>query len=288
MIHFQNVSKKYFSDLALDSVSFSIEKGDFVFLIGPTGSGKTTVFRLIIRDLLPTEGTIEIGDINVQKLPGKKIRQLRRNVGVIFQDLKLLNDRTVGENVMLPLQFSGISEKDAKKRAEEVLESVGLGEAFLKFPLQLSGGERQRVAIARALVFDPEVILADEPTGNLDFETSKQIMELLESINKQGTTIFMATHNDRIIDTTKKRVIVLEKGKLKEDRRVKSEGKAHTTHHVEVVEAKHEKKDEDKTEKKGDMEEKNEKKEHKTSEVEMKEEVKKEDKISLESIADNK
>lgn len=229
MITFQDVSKQYYSDLALDRISFSIAKGDFVFLVGPTGSGKTTIFRLIIRDLLPTSGTISIGDIDVIKLPGKKVRQLRRNVGVIFQDLKLLHDRTVRENVMLPLQFSGVSEKDAKERAEEVLKSVGMGSAYSKFPQQLSGGERQRVAIARALVFDPEVILADEPTGNLDIETSLQILQLLEEINKTGTTIFMATHNDRIIDTTKKRIIVLESGKLKEDRKNKGEEKKHTT-----------------------------------------------------------
>ncbi len=248
MIHFDNVSKQYYSDLALDGVNFSIDKGDFVFLVGPTGSGKTTIFRLIIRDLLPTDGTITIGDIDVLKLPGKKVRQLRRNVGVIFQDLKLLHDRTVGENVMLPLQFSGVSESDARARALEVLASVGLENAFPKFPQQLSGGERQRVAIARALVFDPEVILADEPTGNLDYETSMQIMDLLEEINKTGTTIFMATHNDRIIDTTKKRVIVLEKGKLKEDRKKKGETKVehkeeekkHIEHHKEAP--KHEEK----------------------------------------------
>lgn len=221
MIHFENVSKQYYSDLALDGLSFTIEKGDFVFLVGPTGSGKTTIFRLIIRDLLPTEGKITIGEIDVRKLPGKKIRQLRRNVGVVFQDLKLLHDRKVGENVMLPLQFSGVSEKDAHERAAEVLESVGLGHAFEKFPQELSGGERQRVAIARALVFDPEIILADEPTGNLDIETSMQIVGLLDSINKKGTTILMATHNDRIIETTKRRVIVVESGKLKEDRKKK-------------------------------------------------------------------
>lgn len=246
MIHFENVTKQYYADTALDSVSFDIEKGDFVFLVGPTGSGKTTIFRLIIRDLLPTEGIITIGDINVQKLPGKKVRQLRRNVGVIFQDLKLLHDRTVGENVMLPLQFSGISEQDAKERAEEVLKSVGLQSAFMKFPQQLSGGERQRVAIARALVFDPEVILADEPTGNLDFETSMQILDLLEKINKTGTTIFMATHNDRIIDTTKKRIIVLEGGKIKEDKNKKAHHEA----------KKHEEKNEDKDEKKTEKEDK--------------------------------
>lgn len=261
MITFQEVSKQYYSDLALDKVSFSIDKGDFVFLVGPTGSGKTTIFRLIIKDLLPTEGTITIGDIDVVKLPGKKVRQLRRNVGVIFQDLKLLHDRTVGENVMLPLQFSGVSEKDAKERAHEVLKSVGLMSAFSKFPQQLSGGERQRVAIARALVFDPEVILADEPTGNLDIDTSMQILQLLDEINKTGTTIFMATHNDRIIDTTKKRVIVLEGGRLKEDRRKKGEDKKHVEH-----------------------EEKKIVKEEKQEKVEKKEDQVEEGKITLESL----
>jgi cell division transport system ATP-binding protein len=225
MISFQDVTKKYLAESALDKVSFSIDKGDFVFLVGPTGSGKTTIFRLIIRDLLPTDGNISIGEVDVINLPKKKIRLLRRNVGVIFQDLKLLLDRTVGENVMLPLQLSGVSDKEAREKAQEVLINVGLESHFEKFPLQLSGGERQRVAIARALVFDPEVILADEPTGNLDMQTSLQILDLLDSINKRGATIFMATHNDRIIDTTKRRVLVLEKGKLKEDRKKKGEEK---------------------------------------------------------------
>lgn len=243
MIHFNKVSKQYYSDLALDGVSFSIEKGDFVFLVGPTGSGKTTIFRLIIRDLLPTEGNITIGEIDLNKLPSRKIRHLRRNVGVVFQDLKLLHDRTVGENVMLPMQFSGVKEADAKDRAYEVLENVGLKEAFDKFPQQLSGGERQRVALARALVFNPEVILADEPTGNLDLTTSMQILDLLTEINKKGTTIFMATHNERIIETTKKRVLVLDKGRLKEERNKKSiektEHKAHAHHKVhQVIEVK--------------------------------------------------
>lgn len=258
MIHFDNVSKQYYSDLALDGLTFSVDKGDFVFLVGPTGSGKTTIFRLIIRDLTPTEGKISIGEIDLKKLPQGKVRQLRRNVGVIFQDLKLLHDRTVGENVMLPLQFSGVKEKDAKERAYEVLENVGLKDAFDKFPQQLSGGERQRVAIARALVFDPEVILADEPTGNLDIATSMQILELLEEINKKGTTIFMATHNDRIIDTTKKRVLVIEKGKLKEDRKRKGGEARHdvkddTKQHEVKAEEKTEQKDESRSEPKVDV-----------------------------------
>lgn len=285
MIHFENVSKQYYSDLALDAVSFNIDKGDFVFLVGPTGSGKTTIFRLIIRDLLPTNGTITIGDINVLKLPAKKVRQLRRNVGVIFQDLKLLHDRTVGENVMLPLQFSGVSESDARERAVEVLTSVGLENAFSKFPQQLSGGERQRVAIARALVFDPEVILADEPTGNLDIETSLQILDLLEKINKTGTTIFMATHNDRIIDTTKNRVIVLENGKLKEDR--KSTKPKHDTEEKKK-ESHTDKGEEEKKHTEKHQEEKAiDEKHHTKTEIEnKKEEPKPEgDKISLESLA---
>ena len=250
MINFESVSKKYDSDLALDDISFSIEKGDFVFLVGPTGSGKTTIFRLIIHDLLPTSGSIRIGNIDVLNLPTNKIRHLRRSVGVVFQDLKLLPDRTVGENVMLPLQLSGFSEKDSKQRAGEVLESVGLKKNFDKFPQQLSGGERQRVAIARALVFDPEVILADEPTGNLDMSTSLQIVELLEKINSTGTTVFMATHNEGIIVSTKKRVLVMDKGKIKEDRKSKEPKKVVTEEKKKAdsaegyVEIKEEKKEE--------------------------------------------
>ncbi len=273
MIHFEDVSKQYYSDLALDGLTFTIDKGDFVFLVGPTGSGKTTIFRLIIRDLVPTSGKISIGEIDLKKLPNSKIRQLRRNVGVIFQDLKLLHDRTVGENVMLPLQFSGVKEKDASERAHEVLESVGLKDAFDKFPQQLSGGERQRVAIARALVFDPEVILADEPTGNLDIATSMQILELLDSINRKGTTIFMATHNDRIIETTKKRVLVIENGKLKEDRKKKG---GEVKHEEKIEPAEHHVKHEAKPEVEI-------KPEPKSEEIEKKE-VKEEGKISLEEL----
>ncbi len=219
MIQFKNVTKKYGKDItALHDVSFSIDKGDFVYLVGPTGSGKTTVFRLVIRDLVPDEGEVLIGDISIGKLSGSKIPKLRRTVGTIFQDLKLLMDHTVMENVILPLQFTGVSEKNARQQAEEILLQVGLGDQKDKFPLQLSGGERQRVAIARALIFNPEVLLADEPTGNLDSETSYQIIDLLQSINKLGTTILMATHNKEIIDNTKQRVLTVEKGRLVHDR----------------------------------------------------------------------
>ncbi len=219
MIRFQNVSKTYYNTKALDNLSFQIDQGNLVLLVGPTGSGKTTIFRLIIRDLEPSEGEIKIGEIDVHQLHRSKIRHLRRKVGVVFQDLKLLFDRTVIENVMLPLELSGVSEREAKERAQEVLDDVGISHKSDQFPLQLSGGERQRVAIARALVFNPEVILADEPTGNLDIKTSMQIFELLEQINKRGTTIFMATHNDHIIEKTGYRVLYVEGGVLKNDKK---------------------------------------------------------------------
>lgn len=221
MIIFSNVSKKYFDNSALENINFTIDKGSFVFLVGPTGSGKTTIFRLIIRDLLPTEGKITVGEWDIQTLPKGKVPNLRRKVGVVFQDLKLLFDRTILENVTLPLEFAKVKPEEAKKRAQEILMEVGLSEKENKFPLQLSGGERQRVAIARALVFNPEILIADEPTGNLDIATSLQILDLLKSINKKGTTIFMATHNDRIINETQERIIILERGKLLEDKQKK-------------------------------------------------------------------
>lgn len=245
MIVFDTVSKKYGNSYAaLEEVSFTIPQGEFVYLVGPTGSGKTTIFRLIIKDLLPSAGTVSLGEWNIGKLSKKHIPTLRRKVGVIFQDLKLLFDRTVVENVMLPLFFSGVPEKEAKMRAAEVLAEVGLAEALDKFPIQLSGGERQRVAIARALVFRPEILLADEPTGNLDIKTSLQIVDLLKAINKNGTTIFMATHNEQIIHPTD-RVLILEHGKVKEDKNAKK-------HHIEKneKEKKEEKKEKDEKEEK--------------------------------------
>lgn len=245
MIHFKDVTKKFGeSEPVLDKLNFLIDKGSFVYLIGPTGSGKTTIFRLIIRDLFPTQGLITLGEWDLATLPKSKIPHLRRKVGVVFQDLKLLMDRTVVENVMLPLAFSGMKEDEAKKRAEEILIDVGLEEKLNKFPKELSGGERQRVAIARALVFDPEIILADEPTGNLDVETSFQILDLLESINKRGTTVFMATHNDKLINDLKYRIISLNKGKIIEDKKPKTK--------IE---------EQDKSEKKNTKDDKSEKKE---------------------------
>lgn len=272
MIRFNEVTKKYGdAESVLDAISFTIERGSFVYLVGPTGSGKTTIFRLIIRDLVPTTGEINIGEWDLVHLSHSKIPQLRRKVGVVFQDLKLLVDRTVIENVMLPLQLSGGNDKEAKQRAEEILTEVGLGSKIDQFPQQLSGGERQRVAIARALIFNPEIILADEPTGNLDSQTSFQILDLLKSINKRGTTVFMATHNDRIIEKTGDRVIIIEHGKLIGDKK----STAKKEHSVE-----------DKKENKEESEEKKNTKSEKTHDKEKEEKLKDTgEKIKLESLA---
>ncbi len=223
MIKFQNVSKKFgLGTHALDDINFSVDKNEFVFLVGPTGSGKTTVFRLITREYLPTQGSIVIGDWDISKLPKEKVPTLRKRIGVVFQDLKILPDRTVLENVTLPLEIDNKDLVASKKKAEEVLEEVGLSEHKLKFPVQLSGGELQRVAIARALVLSPEIILADEPTGNLDPATSWEIVKKLMEINEKGTTIIMATHNFDIVKNIEKRVLALDNGKLVRDERKKT------------------------------------------------------------------
>jgi len=218
MIKLDNVSKIYKTGTAaLSEVSFNINKGEFVFLVGPSGSGKTTLFRLLIRDALPTHGLIQVSELDIIKMSKGKIPHLRKKIGMVFQDLKLLKDRTVFENILFPLEVSNTDHKIAVEKVEQVLEDVGIKEHRDKFPLQLSGGELQRVAIARALVFSPDIILADEPTGNLDMTTSWEILKILQDINKNGTTILMATHNTDIINSLLKRVIALKKGKIVKD-----------------------------------------------------------------------
>lgn len=218
MIKFDKVVKKFDSKTtALDDITVEIADGEFVFLTGPTGSGKTTFFRLLMRDLLPTKGNVIIGNWDITKLPSSKIPQLRKKIGIIFQDLKLLLDRTIFENVALPLEISGKSPQAVKKRVDELLDLVGLTNMEHRFPKELSGGELQRAAIARAVGAEPEILLADEPTGNLDLGTSWGIMKLLSGINEKGTTIIMATHNVDIITSLKKRTIMLEKGKIVKD-----------------------------------------------------------------------
>ncbi len=237
MIKLDKVSKKFGTGVfGLSEVSLSVDKGEFVFLVGSTGAGKTTIFRLLIHDVLPTEGAITVNGWDVVKLPKNKISTLRKNIGVVFQDLKLLLDRTIFENIMLPLEVAGASNEEAVKIVEAVLGQVGLTEHKDKFPVQLSGGELQRAAIARALVLSPEILLADEPTGNLDAATSWEIVKLLSDINKGGTTIVMATHNRDVIKSLGKRIIHLEKGKIVDEEKGKKVSEKYHENHKEIKE----------------------------------------------------
>lgn len=253
MINLENVSKKFGTGVfAITDISFSIDKGEFVFLVGPTGSGKTTIFRLLIREMIPTQGTVVVNSWDLVKLPGKKVPELRKKIGVVFQDLKLLADRTILENTILPLEVIGIKTKEATKKAEEVLKQVGIIEHKDKFPVQLSGGEVQRAAIARALVLSPEILLADEPTGNLDDHTSWEIVKLLSDINQLGTTVLMATHDTDIIKKLNKRTIELDKGAIVNDKGSKTKHEAEGPKEDDSENSsqeKKEKKDEEKDEK---------------------------------------
>lgn len=224
MIVLENVTKTFpTGSSALTNVSLVIDRGEFVFLTGPSGSGKTTFLRLLIRDMKPTEGVIRVGEIDVANLPSGKIPELRKKIGVVFQDLKMLTDRTIEENIRLPLEMANVDKKAINAKVDEILEQVGIVEHKKKFPVQLSGGELQRAAIARALIFSPEILLADEPTGNLDMTTSWEIVKLLQDINKSGTTVIMATHNADIVNNLLKRVIMLNKGQLHKDTKHTSE-----------------------------------------------------------------
>jgi cell division transport system ATP-binding protein len=217
MIHFQNVTKRYGANEALSDVSVTIPDGDFVFLIGPSGAGKTTMLRLLICDVLPTSGKILIGDIDIVKLPRGKVHALRRSVGMIFQDFKILQDRTVFENVAIALEILGKNPKQIQKEVEEALSLVGLKEKGNQFPAQLSAGELQRTSIARAVVMGPKILLADEPTGNLDPDNAEKVIDILNEIQKLGTTIIMATHNVELVNKYKKRTITVTGGKIMND-----------------------------------------------------------------------
>ena len=233
MIRFTSVSKYYPGKIpGIVDLSVEIPDGEFVFLIGPSGSGKTTVLRLLIRDLVPTSGSITIDDIDLKKLTSKNIHLLRRNVGIVFQDFKLLMDRTIYENVAMVLEILGKPAKDIPTGVNNVLELVGLVDKKDVFPIQLSAGEMQRVGIARAIVGGPKTLLADEPTGNLDPDTAWGIMDILEEVNRLGTTVIIASHNADIVNRLKRRTITIEHGKV-----VRDEEKGH--YHLE----KHEKKE---------------------------------------------
>jgi cell division transport system ATP-binding protein len=219
MISLQSVSKIYPKGVsALDDVSIEIDKGEFVFLVGPSGSGKSTSLRLLLREEDPTSGEVFVAGKNLQRLSAwSGVPKLRRNIGTVFQDFKLLQDKTVFENVAFALEVIGKPKHVIDTRVPEILEYVGLGEKLNSYPDELSGGEHQRVSIARACVNRPLVLLADEPTGNLDPNTSVDIMRLLDKVNKIGTTVLMATHDQAIVDAMRKRVIQLEGGKLVRD-----------------------------------------------------------------------
>jgi len=217
MIHFDCVSKKFGSTLALDTISLEIKQGEFVFIVGPSGAGKSTLLRILTRELLPTSGKIMVGKVDITKIPDRDIPNLRRKIGVVFQDFKLLDDRTVFEQVALTLEVQGKSDEEIQKSVEHTLKLVEIWDRRNLFPKQLSGGEAQRTAIARAVVGKPDIVLADEPTGDLDPKTAWGVIQLLNEINSWGTTIVMATHNQEIVNTLKRRVVVLKQGKIIKD-----------------------------------------------------------------------
>ena len=220
MIKFEDVTKIYPpSTVGLEKVTLHIEKGEFVFLVGPSGSGKSTFIRLLIKELEPDRGRVSVGGRDLATLRRWKIPYLRRNIGCVFQDFKLLPNKSAFENVMYALLVTGSANSESKKKALEILNLVGLGHKAESLPTQLSGGEQQRVSIARAFVNHPPLLIADEPTGNLDPETSMGIMQLLYRINKTGTTVLMATHDREMVDRMRRRVIALDAGRLVRDER---------------------------------------------------------------------
>lgn len=218
LIRMKGVKKSYKNGVtAIHNLDLRIKKGQFVFIIGPTGCGKSTLIKMLYREEKPTDGTINIGGINVSKLKNRNVYKLRRKIGVVFQDFKLLPKLTVYENVAFALEIFGLPSSEIHSKVLKSLELVGLKHKAKNYPNQLSGGEQQRVAIARAIVNGPKLLICDEPTGNLDENTSMEIMKVLEEINKLGTTIIMVTHDTEIVNKMKKRVILLDSGRIVRD-----------------------------------------------------------------------
>ena len=218
MIQFNNVSMIYDNGVkALDNININIEKGEFVFLVGSSAAGKSTMVRLMMREITATEGEVIINGIDVGKLKRRKIPRFRRSIGVVFQDFRLLPNKTAYENVAYAMEIIGTKRKIIKETVPNVLNLVGLSGKEKMYPNELSGGEQQRVALARAIVNSPDVLIADEPTGNLDPETSNEIMQIIDDINKCGTTVIMATHAEKIVDSMKKRVIEVNHGIIARD-----------------------------------------------------------------------
>ena len=218
LIELKNVNKRYPNGVtALADIDLEISKGEFVFIIGASGSGKSTLIKLLYRQEKPTYGEVFVGGINVAKLRNGKVYKLRRKLGIVFQDYKLLPKLTVYENVAFALEMYGLKGDEIRRRTIKALEQVGLKDKLRSFPDELAGGEQQRVSIARAIVNDPKVLICDEPTGNLDPDTSLEIMKVLEVINNLGTTVIVVTHDRDIVNKMKKRVILLDKGRLVKD-----------------------------------------------------------------------
>ncbi len=220
MIEFYNVSKKYDNGvLALDHINIKIEKGEFVFLVGPSGAGKSTFIKAILKEV-DVDGLVKVDDLTVTRLHRRRVPFLRRKVGVVFQDFRLLPNKTVYENVAYAMEIIGAPQRTIRKQVPMILTLVGLSGKGSFYPNQLSGGEQQRVSIARAMINNPPILIADEPTGNLDPDTSWEIMKVLRTINRRGTTIVMATHDREIVDVMKKRVIALENGIVARDEKI--------------------------------------------------------------------
>ena len=218
LIEVKNVYKQYKNGItALSDINLSIPKGAFVFVIGQTASGKSTLIKLLYRQEKPSRGEVYVGGINVAKLRNSKVYKIRRKIGVVYQDYKLLPNMTVFENVAFALEIFGLKRSEIKTRAMKALEVVGLKDKYRSMPDKLSGGEQQRVSIARAIVNNPKILICDEPTGNLDPKTSMEIMEIINKINEDGTTVIMATHDKDIVNRYQKRVVTLEKGILVKD-----------------------------------------------------------------------
>ncbi len=221
MISIRNVTKQYKGAprAALDDVSIEIDKGDFVFLVGTSGSGKSSLLRLMLREDVPSKGSVSVLGENLVAIASRRIPQFRRNIGMVFQDFRLLPNKTIFENIAFSLEVTGASRSKIADKVPAALNLVGLSEKADRMPNELSGGEQQRVALARAFVDTPALLLADEPTGNLDPATSAEIMRLLEKINEGGTTIVMATHDRGLVDLARKRVVVLDQGRIVRDER---------------------------------------------------------------------
>ncbi|MFN2461686.1 MAG: cell division ATP-binding protein FtsE [Candidatus Velthaea sp.] len=218
MISLRGVTLTYPNGVrALDDVDLEVAKGSFVFLVGHSGTGKSSLLKLLYREMLPSAGEVYVDDVRVDRLRRSKVAKLRRNIGVVFQDFKLLSHKTVWENVAFALQVTGASTRDVMRQVPRALDLVGLSHKSRMFPSELSGGEQQRAAIARALVNNPKILLCDEPTGNLDPSNTTEIMELLQRINLKGTTVLVATHNQAVVDRMRRRVVRLEDGRILHD-----------------------------------------------------------------------